>query len=151
MFEAQEPMEEKSRLYDAYLGFCFGFGGRVLQRVAFDGPKSEAVIRRWLGFWKGHSDYFFKGFLLHLKEPDGANIDAIAHYLVEGDTHKLLVVAYNPADKEQSDELSLPFDVAPEGKWAAVSESGQKQIVDNGELKVTVPGMDTIWYEMILE
>ena len=145
------PMEEKAKLYNAYISFCFGygFGGRVHQRVAFEGPKSKAAITRWTSFWKDHADYFFKGFLLHLREPDGEHIDAIAHYLVDGDTKKLLVVAYNPLDDEQSDELSLPFAVVPEGTWEAVCESGQKQTVDNGKLKVTVGGMDATWYEMV--
>ncbi|MBC8482019.1 MAG: hypothetical protein H8D47_05065 [Planctomycetes bacterium] len=147
-----EPMEEKVKLYNAYISFCFGygFGGRIHQRVAFEGPKSKAAIQRWTGFWKDHTDYFFKGFLLHLRKPDGENIDAIAHYLVDGDSEKLLVVAYNPSDDEQSDELSLPFDVVSEGTWTAVSESGQKQIVDNGKLKVVVGGMDATWYELSL-
>lgn len=147
------PMEENAQLYEAYLAYCFGYGfeGRIFQHVAFEGPKSEAAIRRWLGFWKDHSDYFKKGFLLHLREPDGQNIDAIAHYLEEDDTHKLLVVAYNPDDKEQSDELLVPFDVVPMGNWQAVSERGQKQTVTDGKLKVTVPAIGATWYELVLK
>jgi len=147
------PMENKVKLYNAYISFCFGygFGGRIHQRVAFEGPKSKAAIRRWTGFWKEHAEYFFKGFLLHLRKPDGKRIDAIAHYLFEGDTHKLLVVAYNPSDDRQSDELTLPFDVLPQGAWHSVSESDQKQIVVDGKLKVTVLGMDATWYKMVLK
>ena len=146
------PMDEKVKLYNAYISFCFGygFGGRIHQKVAFDGPKSKAAIQRWTGFWKDHTDYFFKGFLLHLRKPDGKRIDAIAHYLVEGDSHKLLVVAYNPLKDESTDEIALPLDVVPEGTWKVVSESGNEQVVKNGKLKVTVPGMDATWYEMTM-
>lgn len=148
-----EPMEENAELYDAYLAYCFGygFGGRIFQRVAFEGPKSEAAIRRWLDFWKDHVDYFEKGDLLHLREPDGRHIDAIAHYLIDNGTHKLLVVAYNPGDKEQIDKLVLPFDIVPQGNWIAVSHTGDKQRVDDGKLKTTVPALGAVWYEMILE
>ena len=148
-----EPMEENAELYEAYLSFCFGYGfeGRTFQRVAFEGPKSEAAVRRWLGFWKEHSDYFKKGYLLHLRIPDGENIDAVAHYLVDGESHKLLVVAYNPTEEELSDELSLPFDVVPGGSWRAACEDGGEQVVEDGKLKVTVGRMGAVWYELEFE
>jgi hypothetical protein len=143
-------MEKNADFYDAYLAYCFGygFGGRIFQRVAFEGPKSEAAVRRWVNFWKDHYDYFSKGYLLHLREPDGQHIDAIAHYLNEGDTHKLLVVAYNPAEKEQTDRLAIPLGVIPDAKWEVVSEQGEKRTVSGKFLDVTVPAGNATWYEM---
>lgn len=145
-----EPMEEKAHLYDAYLGYCFGYGfeGRIFQRLAYEGPQSEAAVRRWLGFWKDHVDYFKKGFLLHLREPDGRRIDAIAHYLVEGDEHKLLVVAYNPALTNQSDRLPLPLEVIPEVRWHVTSEQGEKTTSNGKYIEVSVPAGNATWYEM---
>ncbi len=145
-----EPMEEKADLYDAYLADCFGYGfsGRIFQRVAFEGPKSEAVVRRWIGFWKDHFDYFQKGYLLHLREPDGEHIDAIAHYLNGNGTCKLLVVVYNPSETEQSDRLALPLKVVPMAKWEVVSEKGEKRTVSGEFLDVTVPAENATWYEM---
>ncbi|HML74339.1 MAG TPA: hypothetical protein PKB02_07555 [Anaerohalosphaeraceae bacterium] len=147
---SMEPMEKNAEFYDAYLAYCFGygFGGRIFQRVAFEGPKSEAAVRRWLGFWKKHYDYFSKGYLLHLREPDGEHIDAIAHYLNENNTHKLLVVVYNPLQIEQIDKLELPLSVIPDTIWEAVSEKGEKQTVSGKYLEVTVPAGNATWYEM---
>lgn len=150
---SMEPMEENAQFYNAYLAFCFGYGfeGRIFQRVAFEGPKSEAAIRRWLGFWKEHADYFKKGYLLHLREPDGKNIDAIAHYWQDRDTHQLLVVAYNPAQTELSETLILPEEIVPKGVWQTVSESGDVQSIQDGKLRVVVPANDATWYEMKLK
>ena len=149
-----EPMEEKAELYDAYLGCCFGYGfeGKVFQRLAFEGPKSKAAIDRWLGFWKDHADFFKKGYLIHLREPDGRRLDAIAHVLLDSKEPKILVVAYNPTDDEQSENLQLPLDILglPEEGWVSRAENNETQKILDGKIHVVLRNYGATWYEMQL-
>jgi hypothetical protein len=149
-----EPMEEKVGMYDLALGFCFGYGfmGKIFMRRAFDGPKSKAVIRRWLGFWKDHEAFFRQGVMVHLREPDGKNLDAIAHVL-KGDRPRVLLVAYNPTGAERTEPLDLaPLAAAdlPADSWRGHTEDGQPARSASGQIHVTVPALNATWIELEL-
>ena len=151
------PMEDEENLkmFDAYMANCFGYGfeGLAFCQMPYEGPKSKAIVKRWLDFWKSHADFFKQGDLLHVREPDGKRLDAVMHVLVEGDRHRALLVVYNPAKKEQTDELVLPLDVLdlPLDGWTAISESGMTPCVKHGKIQVTVPARDATWYELQLD
>ena len=149
-----EPMDEKAHLYDLALGFCFGYGfmGKVFCRRAFDGPRSEAIIKRWIGFWKDHEDFFRKGALVHLREPDGKGLDGIVHVL-KGDKPRALVVAYNPTNEERTEILELAglasADLPADG-WRGIAENGKRVQSASGGIEVTVPALNATWVEMEL-
>lgn len=148
------PMEDHVEELDCYYGTLYGYGfeGKPFTPYAFDGPKSKAVICKWLDFWKKHADYFKLGYVLHLREPDGKNIDAIAH-VIEGDHPRALVVAYNPTVKELSSEISLePLSCAglPLSAWRVRSEDGGEQVLEAGALSVQVAGHKATWFELAL-
>jgi len=145
------PMEAHSEEYDAYLANTYGYGfeGQLFCKVAYEGPKSKKAICRWLDFWKTHSRFFKNGYLIHVREPDGKRLDAVMHILDDG-SRRALVVVYNPAESEQSDMLTLPFDRigwAVSG-WHSISENGVEGRVVDGQLPVTVPAFNATWLEL---
>ena len=150
-----EPMEEHASEYNAYLANCFGYGfqGKAFQHVPYQGPKSQAVILRWLNFWKTHAGFFEKGFLLHVKEPDGKHLDAVMHILGDNDQTKALLVVFNPLEQPQEEDLSLPFEVVgfPHEGWTALSEAGEGIEVSQSCLHARVPGRDATWYKLNLK
>ena len=120
--------------------------------MPFEGPKSKAAIQRWLAFWKAYSAYFKDGYLLHLVEPDGEQIDAVMHVLDDGRQKRVLVVAYNPAEIEQAGELSMAVPGFERGgcAWSYTAESGVTgTVVEGGRLPVTVPPFNATWYELV--
>ncbi|MBI9020027.1 MAG: hypothetical protein JEZ10_02065 [Verrucomicrobia bacterium] len=141
------PMEEHADEYNAYLANVYGYGfeGKPFCKVPFEGPKSRAALQRWLSFWKEHRAYFKDGYLLHLREPDGENIDAVMHLLDDDQGKRILVVAYNPATTEQTCELNLRIDG---GSWNCKVESGETGTGSGGTLSVTVPPLNATWIEL---
>lgn len=142
------PMEEHADEYDAYLANIYGYGfeGKPFCKVPFEGPKSKAAVQRWLNFWKEHRAYFKDGYLIHLKEPDGEQVDAVMHLQDDGQKKKALVVAYNPAATEQSCELCLKMDGCD---WSYTAESGETGSATGGSLAVAVPPFNATWFELI--
>jgi len=150
-----EPLEKNAELYDAYLANCYGYGfeGRAFQRVPYEGPRSKAVVLRWLDFWKSHADFFKEGYLMHVREPDGRRIDGIAHVILDDQRPRMLVVVYNPTDEEREEEITLPVGLLdwPTEGWAARAEDGRMQKAARGRIRVRVPARNATWYEMSLE
>ena len=146
------PMEEHIEELDCYYGTLYGYGfeGKPFTPYAFDGPKSKAIICKWLDFWKSHAEYFKQGYIVHLREPDGENIDAIAH-IIEGDAPRALLVAYNPTDKDLKADISLdPFYTAglPIEGWKARDVNGKEQLISSGSVSVRVTANSTTWYHL---
>ena len=147
------PMEAHADEYNAYLANVYGYGfeGKPFCRVPFEGSRSKAAVQRWLSFWKTHRDFFKKGYLLHLYEPDGEQIDAVMHILEDGTQKRALIVAYNPAAEiqERIFNLNIPgFD--PRGStWSYASESGDKGTMTDGTLPISVPALNATWLELI--
>jgi hypothetical protein len=150
-----EPMEDHASEYNAYLANCFGYGfqGKCFQHVPYEGPKSKAAVLRWLNFWKSHADFFEKGYLLHVKEPDGKNLDAVLHVLLEDSQPRALLVVYNPLEQAQEAELKLPFEAVDFAvdHWTGSSETGEWVEVSHSCLLARVPGRDATWYELSLK
>lgn len=144
------PMEDHADEYDAYLANTYGYGfeGQPYFAVAFEGPKSKKAVVRWLAFWKQHIAFFKEGYLLHVREPDGKNIDAVMHVLDKDGIKNVLVVVYNPSELEMTGELSLPLDKAGwEGReWTFKSEEGEEGNVTGDSITVTVPAFNATYY-----
>jgi len=145
------PMEEHAEEYDAYLANVYGYGfeGKPFLRVAFEGPKSKAAITRWLTFWKTHELFFKEGYLIHIREPDGKQVDAVAHVL-PGTPARLLLVAYNPLSSAQTDYLDLSAVTKaglPRDGWR-LAQGGR---VSLSRVGFTVPSFNAIWQELVCD
>jgi hypothetical protein len=145
------PMEEHAEEYDAYLANVFGYGfeGKVFLRVAYEGPKSKQAVTRWLAFWKAHEAFFKEGYLIHIREPDGKRVDAVAHVL-PGKPDRLLLVAFNPLSSEQTDCLDLSA-VTKAGLPPAGWRLKQGAPVSLSGVQVTVPARNAVWQEMVCD
>ncbi len=153
------PLEEHLVEYNAYLGFVYGYGfeGKPYQKVPYDGPRSKEIVTRWLKFWKDHALFFKAGDLLHVREPNGAQIDAIAHVVSESPAEaggrqrlRALLVAFNPTTQELTDTLEIPFSLTgmPSDGWKVVPNAGAPAIFENGKVTITVAPLDTAWCEL---
>ncbi len=147
------PMEAHAPEYNAYLANVYGYGfeGKPFCRVPFEGPKSKAAVQRWLNFWKAHRDYFKNGYMLHIYEPDGKQIDAVVHVLDGEPIKRALVVAFNPTDHAQQRvcHLILHSFNAAESTWNYKAESGETGTMTNGMLPISVPAFDATWFELL--
>ncbi|MDF7827085.1 hypothetical protein P4B35_23885, partial [Pontiellaceae bacterium B12227] len=146
------PLDEHAAEYEAYLATVLGYGfdGKAYQRLAWDGPKSEAAVRRWIGFWKKYRAFFDDGYLLHVREPNGQKADAILHILEESGQKRGLLVAYNPMETEQAAQFDLPLEAAG---WApsdgqAVFENGKVLSFDENRIEITIPPFNATWAEL---
>jgi hypothetical protein len=146
------PLEEHLDEYNASLGFVFGYGfeGKCYQKQSFDGPKSKRIIKCWLEFWKEHADFFKKGYVIHVREPDGKNIDAIMHFIDDTKSPRGLLVAFNPLGKKQGDflELHSSFINNNKFKWHGIDSAGRDIDINNSRIKVEIPAYGVSWYEL---
>ncbi|MHB1457870.1 MAG: hypothetical protein ACYC0V_13250, partial [Armatimonadota bacterium] len=147
------PLEEHAAEFNAYLADIYGYGfeGTLFTRDIYAGSKTKAIIRRWVGFWKNHADFFKKGYMLHVIEPDGKRVDAVMHILEENSRRRAVLVVYNPANESQTVEIDLAILKTvkwPVTNWTARSENGETQKISDGKIKVSVPGFDATWYEL---
>jgi hypothetical protein len=151
------PLEEHLVEYNAYLGFVYGYGfeGKPYQKVPYDGPRSKEIVMRWLKFWKDHALFFKEGELLHVREPNGTQIDAVAHVVREskaGSQPRLrtLLVAFNPTENDLTDAFEMPFSQVgmPEDGWTVVPNAGAPASIENGKVTITVASLDTAWCEL---
>jgi hypothetical protein len=153
------PIEEHLVEYNAYLGFVYGYGfeGKIYQKFPYDGPKSKEIITRWLKFWKEHAFFFKEGELLHVREPNGTQIDAIAHVVRESPSKagakprlRALFVAYNPTTEELTDTLEIPFNLVgmPSDGWTVLPNTGAPASVEKAKVTITVAPLDTAWCEL---
>jgi hypothetical protein len=153
------PLEEHLVEYNAYLGFMYGYGfeGKPYMKFPYDGPRSKEIITRWLKFWKDHAQFFKEGDLLHVREPDGVRLDAIAHVMREspegpGASPRLraLLVVYNPTVQSQTDSFEIPFALAgmPMDGWRVCPNIGAPASMEDGKVILSVPPLDAAWCEL---
>lgn len=143
------PLEKNTALYAAALagGFGYGFDAMPSGDVLWDGPQSEAVVKKWVRFYRDHERFFSEGDMLHVRRPDGQHLDAVAHVL-PGAVPKALLVVYNPVPTDQADQFVIPFDKLdlPLAGWklAASGPDGRFDVLANG-VRAQLPARGVGW------
>jgi hypothetical protein len=104
-----EPLAEHLADYEQHLAQNFGAGVQAAYRGPrlFDTEQTKAVVKRWVDFYKAHREILDSD-LLHLRRPDGRDIDATMH-VNAGAREKGLAMVYNPLDQAVSRTLKLPL------------------------------------------
>ena len=75
----------------------------------FEGPRSKAVVKRWIAFYNTHRETLTSEMLIHVRRPDGQSIDAVLHANpAAGAPEKGLLFAFNPTDKAITSNVSVP-------------------------------------------
>ncbi len=104
-----EPLKDHLDAYAAHLANNFGAGVQACYRGPrlYDSDETQAVVRRWVAWFKRHRD-ILESDLIHLRRPDGRDIDAWLH--VNPALHeRAMAVVYNPLDQEAERTLTLPL------------------------------------------
>jgi hypothetical protein len=104
-----EPLEEHLADYEQHLAQNFGAGVQAAYRGPrlFDSEKTKAVVKKWVDFYKAHREILDSD-VLHLRRPDGRDIDATLH-INPGGREKGLAMIYNPLDEAVRRTLKLPL------------------------------------------
>lgn len=75
----------------------------------FEGPISKAIVKNWIGFYNRYRDTLTSDMLIHVRRPDGQNLDAILHANPSSDKAKGLLFVFNPTDAAITTNLSVPL------------------------------------------
>ncbi|MCX6628588.1 MAG: hypothetical protein NTW28_13265, partial [Candidatus Solibacter sp.] len=104
-----EPLAEHLADYEQHLAQNFGAGVQAAYRGPrlFDAEKTKAAVGKWVAFYKAHREILDSD-LLHLRRPDGRDIDATMH-VNAGARERGLAMVHNPLDQAVSRTLKLPL------------------------------------------
>ncbi|MEO5716817.1 MAG: LamG domain-containing protein [Luteolibacter sp.] len=102
-------MEKNLDKYERIFFTMLSSGAQVWVRGhrLYDGPESKAMLLKWMGWYKKHSDVIL-GDIIHLKRPDGRDLDYTLHVNPKG-TEKGMLLVFNPLDHEVSKTLDVPL------------------------------------------
>ena len=104
-----EPLSEHLDAYEAHLAQNFGSGVIACYRGPrlYDTEETKMLVIKWVDFYKKHRD-ILNSDIIHLRRPDGRDIDYILH--VNPDIkEKGLAMVYNPTVIEVEKEIKLPL------------------------------------------
>lgn len=104
-----EPSEEDPTTYEHSLAGALANGHWGLLRGSrlHIGPRTEAIFRKWVRFYKDHRATYCGGHV-HLVRPDGRAPDAFLHVNAEAPVPAVLTV-FNPAPEPRELALALPL------------------------------------------
>jgi hypothetical protein len=147
-----EPLKDHLLHYEQRLANLFGAGVMACYRGPrlYDTDETKAVVKRWVDFYKKHREVL-NADLLHLRRPDGRDLDYLLHVNPTGKEKGLLMV-YNPLENEVTKTLRIPLYYTGKTTTAQVSERDGKAssfTLDreyNIKLPVTVPGHGVTWF-----
>lgn len=133
-----EATEEDPTTYEHSLAGVLGNGywGILRGRRLFVGPRTEAIFRKWLAFYKGHRATFCGGHV-HLARPDGLHPDAMLHVNEQAAVPAVLTV-FNPAPTPAGISLALPL-----GR-AGFAGGAQASVEGHGALALDARGTGTL-------
>jgi hypothetical protein len=104
-----EPLAEHLDAYGAHLAQNFGAGVQACYRGPrlYDSEKTKALVKKWVDFYRAHRAILDSD-IIHVRRPDGRDIDCILHVNPTLKT-KGLAMVYNPLDRAVRRDLRLPL------------------------------------------
>ena len=136
-----EPLSEHLDAYGAHLAQNFGSGVQACYRGPrlYDTEETKALVKSWVSFYRKHRAILDSD-ILHVRRPDGRDIDCILH--VNPDLKsKGLAVVYNPLSHPVTRDLKLPLYYTGLTKTAGIreQEGKPKTYKLDRQYNVTVP------------
>lgn len=116
----------------------------------YDGPKSKAVVEKWVKWHRAHREVI-AGDIVHLRRADGRNLDYYLH-VNPGGKEKGMLLVFNPTDRPVEQVLEVPLYYTGLDRTARVRAGDgdpKKYPLDRGhrvKLPVTVPARGFAWY-----
>jgi len=104
-----EPLSEHLDAYEAHLAQNFASGVQACYRGTrlYDTGETRNVVKKWVHFYKKYRDILDSD-LIHLRRPDGRDLDGILH-LNPKTKPKGLAVLYNPTGRLIEKTIELPL------------------------------------------
>jgi len=104
-----EPLKDHLDAYEQHLAQNFASGVQACYRGPrlYDSPETEAVVRRWVDFYKVHRAILDSD-VIHLRRPDGRDWDGLLHVNPQL-TEKGMTVLFNPLERAIERRISLPL------------------------------------------
>ena len=121
-----EPLNEHLDAYEAHLANNFGAGVQACYRGPrlYDTEATRAVVRKWVSWFKQYRD-ILESDLIHLRRPDGRDLDCFLHVNPRLNRRAMAVV-YSPLNHDTERVLTLPLYYAGLHETAVVREKGGK-------------------------
>ncbi|MCP5537519.1 MAG: LamG domain-containing protein [Akkermansiaceae bacterium] len=104
-------MEKNLDKYERFFFMQLASGAQVWVRGhrLYDGPKSKAMLLKWMAWYKKYYD-IIHGDIIHLKRPDGRDIDYYLHVNSKpGAKEKGMLLVFNPLDEEVTRSINVPL------------------------------------------
>jgi hypothetical protein len=104
-----EPLHEHLDAYEAHLINNFGAGVQACYRGPrlYDSETTQAVVGKWVSWFKQYRG-ILESDIIHVRRPDGRDIDCFLHVNPKLKTRALAVV-FNPLDAPVERDLVLPL------------------------------------------
>lgn len=104
-----EPLKDHLAAYEQHLAQNFTAGVQACYRGPrlYDSPETEAVVRRWVTFYKVHRAILDSD-VIHLRRPDGRDWDGLLHVNPQL-AEKGMAILFNPLDRAIERRISLPL------------------------------------------
>ena len=146
-----EPLSDHLDAYEAHLANNFGAGVQACYRGPrlYDTEATKALVQKWVHWFKEYRD-ILESDLIHLRRPDGRDLDCFLHVNPRL-RHRAMAVVYNPLSQEAEQGLTLPLYYAGLTEFASVRLQGgkpKKYRLDrqfNVRVPVRVPAHGRTW------
>jgi hypothetical protein len=146
-----EPLGEHLADYEAHLALNLGAGVQACYRGPrlFDSGATGEVVKRWVDFYKQHRDVL-EADLIHLRRPDGRDVDFAFHVRSSG-RERALCMVHNPLEVRVERRIRLPLYYTALAEAAALRERGgepRRVTLDRDravEVMVTVEARGRTW------
>lgn len=147
-----EPLREHLGFYEYHLAMNFACGVQSCYRGPriYDTPETQRVVKKWVDFYKQHRGILDSD-IVHIRRPDGRNIDGMLHVNPELE-EKGLAVLFNPKNERVETTLKIPLYYTGLKEVARVSEEGardQRYELDrdyNIELNISIEPAGMKWF-----
>jgi hypothetical protein len=116
----------------------------------YDGPQSRAMLRKWTDWYRRYQA-IIQGDIIHLRRPDGRDLDYTLH-VHPANREKGLLLVFNPLNKVVKKELTVPLYYTGLSATAKIREqegTPAKFKLDrefNVRLSVTIPANGYSWF-----
>ena len=133
---AFSPLEENVIDYDYAFAMYLGYGVSGVcwrGKKIFEGPKSQAVVTKWVSWYKKYRDTLTSELLIHFRRPDGQNLDGVLHAnprggKISGENERGIFFVFNPTGRDVETTVSLNLYYTGLTDVAMVREGGGSMV-----------------------
>jgi len=137
-----EPLHEHLDEYERYLAQSFASGAavRISGARLYDADETKAMVKKWVAWRERYRDILASD-IIHVRRPDGRDIDCILHVNPALET-KALAMVFNPTDApvHRALQLRLYYTGLRESAKVRIENGRPKtyQLDSNAEIEVPV-------------